>query len=433
VRDIAILSIVVACIWIAFYRPWLGLLALTVFGYMHLQGYATGFMQEFPVYKVQFVAVVAGMLLARQWRRPPLDWRLIGLFALWAYLLFTTYYAKVAWAAWPRFLEISKIFLALGLTLVLIDTRQKLFLLVVTIATSFALVTIKGGYWAVMTGFADRVYGPPLSQYYDNNLFAIAVVMNIPLLVLWLRETSNRPLRYALMVAIALSGAAALSSWSRGGLLALTSTILVLLWFTKRRYIAIPILVAALALAAVSLPDTWFERMHTIASYGQDASAQSRLDVWRIGITHALVFPITGVGLDGWHYAVVTMDWHNSYVEMMAEHGFIAFGLWCALLFGTIISLWRLAWEVRKSITLGWARNYGQLLGASLVAYAAGSMFLGLSYWDILYHLIVISVLLSTIVRTELEKAANAAAAVETSNKSVERSPERWAPRIPAV
>ena len=67
--------------------------------------------------------------------------------------------------------------------------------LIATIAASFALVTIKGGYWAVMTGFADRVYGPPNSQYYDNNLFAIAVIMNIPLLVLWLRETRTKPMR----------------------------------------------------------------------------------------------------------------------------------------------------------------------------------------------------------------------------------------------
>ena len=47
-----------------------------------------------------------------------------------------------------------------------------------------------------------------------------------------------------------------------------------------------------------------------------------------------------------------------------------------------------------------WVGNYSQMLTASLVAYATGSMFLGLSYWDILYHLIVIAVLLSALART---------------------------------
>jgi len=51
-----------------------------------------------------------------------------------------------------RFGEVTKIFFSLGLTLLVIDARQKLFFLIVTIAMSFALVTIKGIYWAVMTG-----------------------------------------------------------------------------------------------------------------------------------------------------------------------------------------------------------------------------------------------------------------------------------------
>jgi putative inorganic carbon (hco3(-)) transporter len=399
VRDLAILCIVVACVGLAFYRPWLGVLALAVFGYMHPQGYASGFAHDVPAYKVLFVAVVAALLLSRQWRSPPLDWRVYALLALWAYFLFTTYHAKAQWAAWPRFGEVSKVFLSLGLTLLLIDTRQKLFFLIATIATSFALVTIKGGYWAVMTGFADRVYGPPGSQYYDNNLFAIAVIMNIPLLVLWLRETRSKPMRYALTAVVALSGAAALSSWSRGALITLAATTLVLLWYSKRRYLMAPVLVAAVALAFFSLPETWFERMRSIASYQQDLSAQGRLDVWRVGIKHALIFPVTGVGLDGWRYAVVTMDWHNSYVEMMAEHGFIAFGLWCSLLFGTLVSLMRLARTAATRPDLAWAASYSQMLAASLVAYATGSMFLGLSYWDILYHLVVIAVLLSALAR----------------------------------
>jgi probable O-glycosylation ligase (exosortase A-associated) len=398
-RDLAVLAIVVACVGLAFYRPWLGVLALAVFAYLQPQSYASGLMREFPAYKLLFIAVVVAMVISKQWRPLPLDWRLFGLLVLWAYFLFTTYNAKVEWAAWPRFAEVAKIFLSLGLTLLLIDTRQKLFFLIVAIAVSFALVTIKGGYWAVMTGFSDRVYGPPKSQYYDNTAFAIAVVMNIPLLVLWLRETRNHALRYALMAVIGLSAAAALSSWSRGALIALVVTAAVLLWNSKRKYVMVPLLIAGVALALVSFPETWLARMHDIPAYEQDASAQARLDVWRVGITHALAFPITGVGLGGWHYAVVSMDWHNAYVQVMAEHGFIAFGLWCLIVFGTLVSLMRLARLAGRSPGLAWLRNYSQMLGASLIAYATGSMFLGLAYWDILYHIIVIAILLSEIAR----------------------------------
>ena len=424
-RDLAILCILIACVLVAFYRPWLGVLALAVFGYLQPQTYASGFMQTLPVYKILFGVAVVALLIKRQWRWPPRDWRVAALIALWAYFLFTTYHAKVQWAAWPRFGEISSIFLMVGLTLVLIDTRQKLFFLIVIIAVSFALVTIKGGYWAVMTGFADRVYGPPGSQYYDNNMFAVAVIMNIPLLVLWLRETRHQALRYALMAAIALSGAAALSSWSRGALISLGATTAVLLWYSKRKYLTILLLAGSIALAAVSLPEAWFERMQTIASHEHEGSAQSRLDVWQVGLKHAQLFPLTGVGADGWHYAVVTMDWHNAYVEMMAEHGFIAFGIWCLLLFGTMASLVRLGWRTGRSPEHSWVRNYSQMLTASLVAYASGSMFLGLSYWDILYQLVAVAILLSELARKEdLPEAISftAAAAVVTPRQA----PRPW-------
>ena len=43
----------------------------------------------------------------------------------------------------------------------LINTREKLYYLIITIAGSFGLIAVKGGIWAIMTGFSNRVYGPP--------------------------------------------------------------------------------------------------------------------------------------------------------------------------------------------------------------------------------------------------------------------------------
>ena len=69
--------------------------------------------------------------------------------------------------------------------------------------------------WAFLTGsMVLKVH-----SFYENNAFAVATVMAIPLLVLWLRETQNKYLRFALMGSIPLCMASALSSWSRGGLL----------------------------------------------------------------------------------------------------------------------------------------------------------------------------------------------------------------------
>jgi probable O-glycosylation ligase (exosortase A-associated) len=408
-RDLAIIGILAALLLAVFRRPWLGVLALAVAAYMQPPIYANGLMRGFPAYTVLSCGVAIAALLRRDdWQWPPHDWRLAVLLLLWGYFLFTTWYAAVyPPAAWRKFWEVSIVLASLVLTLLLINSREKLFYLLVTIATCIALVTVKGGLWAIMTGFGNIVFGPPTSQYFDNNLFAVLVVMNIPLLVLWLRETRNETLRYGLMLTIALSVAAVLGTWSRGGLLALGATILLLLWHSQRKFLALLFLLAAVGLTFVYLPQDWFARMQSIVTYEQDQSAMGRLELWEIGLGQALQHPLTGIGFDGWLVAAVRpgstrMNWHNAYVAIMAEHGFLAFAIWCSLLFGTIVSLTRLAWLSRRFPALAWAGDYSLMLRASLIAYAIGVLFEELAYWGILYQLLVIAVLLKQLALAEV-------------------------------
>lgn len=414
-RDLAVIGILAALLLAALRRPWLGALVLAVAAYLQPAIYATGSIRGFPVYTVLSCGVALAVLLHRnEWQWPPYDWRLTVLLLLWGYFLFTTWYAAVyPPAAWRKFWGVSIVLASLVLTLVLIDSREKLFYLLVTIATCIALVTVKGGLWAIMTGFGDLVFGPPTGQYFDNNLFAVLMVMNIPLLVLWLRETRNETLRYGLMLTIALSVAAVLGTWSRGGLLALGVTILLLLWHSQRKFLALLFLLAAMGLTFIYLPEDWFARMQSITTYEQDQSAMGRLELWKIGLDQALQHPLTGIGFDGWLIAVTKqggdtlMNWHNAYVAIMAEHGLLAFFLWCSLLFGTIVSLTRLAWLSRRDPALAWVGNYSLMLRASLIGYAIGVLFEELAYWGILYQLLVIAVLLRQLVLAEVAQVAN--------------------------
>lgn len=412
-RDLAVLSFLIACIVAAFRRPWLGVLALAVFSYMNPHSYAWGFMREFPAYQTLFIAVAIAFLVNGKDRQPlPKDWRVPAFFFLWFYFLMTTFDALVPKAAWPKLIEVSKIYLPFILTLWLINTREKLYYLIITIAGSIGLIAVKGGIWAIGTGFSYRVYGPPGTQFYENNAFAIATLMTIPLLILWLRETTNRKLKLVLMAAIPLAFASAISSHSRGALVTMGVLVPLLLWHSKRKYLAIPILLIGIGFGIQQLPEHWFERMQTLETYQEDESALGRLEAWRDGINYALRHPLTGAGFEGWRW-VTRRDWHSSYVEILAEHGVIAFALWFSLLFGTIISLTRILRRVRGLERMAWAQNWAQMLRASLVAYAVGTLFLGLSYWDIFYHLVFISVLFKKFVMEELETPEPVAVPVE--------------------
>jgi putative inorganic carbon (hco3(-)) transporter len=406
VRDLSLLVLLGALAGLAWWRPWLGVLGLAFLDVMHPQGYAAGFMREFPVFLLLFVVVVAAT--ARDyWRggtRPALflDWRIPLLLLLWGWFAVTTSQALNPWAAWPKLIEIGKQLPPLLLVLLLIDNRQKLLALNLVMALSIAVVVLKGGYWAVTTGFHDRVYGPPGSQYADNNEFAVAVAMGIPLLALWYRQAASHGLRLALAGAIVLGFAAALSSWSRGGMLSVAAVAFLLVWHSRRKWLALPLLLAGVGLVYVAFPEQWLARMAGLGAGEIDASARSRLEVWRLGWAHAQAHPLFGGGFQGWVYLSLPtgwpLDWHSAYVEMAAEHGFVGLGLWLGLLLGSLLALTRLIWLGRHR-RQPWLADHAAMLRASLAAYAVGAAFLGIAYWQLLYLLLASAILLARCAR----------------------------------
>jgi len=401
-RDIAVLILLMGAVVLAFRAPWYGVLALAVFGYLNPHTYAWGFSTTLPVYQVLFIAVAVSFLVNGKDRQPiPRDWRIPVFYLLWFYFVVTTLDAINPATAMPMLIKVSKIYLPLIFTLLLINTREKLYYLIIAIAVSFGLIAVKGGIFALGTGFSYHTLGPAGTHFGQNNEFAIATLMAIPLVILWRQETQSHTVKLALTGAVPLMFASAISSQSRGAAVTMVVLVPLLLWHGKRKYLAIPVLVVGLAIGAALLPETWFQRMETIETYEQDRSAMGRLRAWQDGIAYAFKNPITGGGFDSWAW-ITEREWHSAYVEALAEHGFVGLGLWLALLYGTLLSLTRLPRLTRNLPGMEWVANYSYMLRASLVAYAVGSLFLGITYWDLMYHLVFISVLVKKLALEDL-------------------------------
>lgn len=407
-RDISLLVMLLAMAWIAWRQPWLGVLGLVFVATAHPHGYVTGFMQGFPA----FLSLLAVVVLATVWQSvrqralPQVfwDWRLLLLALLWGHFVVTTALGMNPWAGWPRLLEVSKRLPLPLLILLLFDTREKLRWLLITIALSIAVVILKGGYWAVITGFQDRVYGPPGSQYSDNNYFAVATAMAIPLLVLWYRQSDHPALRGLIAALAALGFASALSSWSRGGLLGIGVVALLLIWHSRRPWLAAPLLLGGLGVILIGLPEAWFARMQTIATPALEGSAATRLELWRLGWDSALQHPWFGSGFGGWIYLTLptgaSLAWHSAYIELLAEHGFIGLGLWTGLVVGSVASLSWVIGRNRKRPASGLAEQ-AAMLRASLAAYLVGAAFLSIAYWELLLVLLACAILVSRFERAE--------------------------------
>ena len=400
-RDYVVLIFLAGCIYAALKKPWLGVLSLAVFSYLNPHAYAWGFVRSLPVYYVLFLVVAFRTFTAKDKDSIPKDWRITVFILLWIYFAITSTQAYFPDIAWQRFWFITKIYLPFFFTLVLINTRFKLYCLVVTIAASIGIVAVKGGLFAILHGFSARVYGPPATQFEENNAFAVAMLICIPLLLIWQRETCNSLFKKGILLAIPIIYAASLCSWSRGALITMTVLTLMLILNSKHKLLAIPLVIVGAFLVKDYLPQEWFGRMHTLETYQEDSSAMSRIQAWTDGWNHTLEHPFVGAGFDGWR-EVTQRDWHSSYVEMFSEHGFIAFGLWLSLIVGTLISMTTLPKKTFQVEEMEWVANYCFMLRASLICYMVGTAFLGLSYWDLLYHLIFIAVLVKKIALEEL-------------------------------
>jgi len=406
-RDIVVLIFLIACIIAAIRKPWHGVLSLAIFSYMNPHAFAWGFVRTLPVFQILFLVVAFSTLFTKDKQALPKDWRIPVFFLLWFYFVITTTQAYFPGIAWAKLIFISKVYIPFIFTLLLINTREKLYYLIITIGISIGFLAVKGGIFAILHGFSYRIYGPPGTQFTENNAFAIAVLISIPLLLIWRQQTPRLLFKNGITLSIPIIYACSLSSWSRGALITMAVLTLILIRHSKHKFLAIPLVLVGASLAIPYLPAEWTGRMHTLETYQQDSSAMSRIKIWKDGWNHTLEHPFVGSGFEGWMY-VGDRDWHSSYVEMFSEHGFIAFGLWLSLILGTLISLTRLPKLTKNIDGMEWVENYSFMLRTSLICYMVGTTFLGLSYWDLLYHLIFISVLVKKFALEELaEKTKN--------------------------
>jgi probable O-glycosylation ligase (exosortase A-associated) len=347
-----------------------------------------------PVYFIVFIATVLGTYFSAK-DREPFPWtretKLFALLLAW-YTLTTFWDPDFPYAAREKWSLVMKIYMGIFPTFLLINSRERLRWLVMTIALSFGLIGLKGGIFAAGTGFHYRVWGPEGTFYGGNNEIALALNISLPLIMLCARETENRNAKLFFYTVFGFSICSIISSWSRGGLLTLCAVLGAMVLCGRRKWISVPLIFMAIMFALPNLPQEWFTRMETIKTYEDDQSAQSRFIAWHYAIDKAVEHPLTGGGFETFQDAWV--DAHSGYFKILGEHGFFALALWLSLLFGTMIALERLRLQVILYDSVAWIKEYARAFQISLLGYAVGGCFLNVAYWDIFYHLVALTVVL---------------------------------------
>lgn len=403
-RDLIVLAFTFGSALLGLTRPWMGVLALAILGYLNPHRYAFGFSRSFPVYFIVFIATAAGILFNSS-DRQPFPWTretVLFLLLLAWFTLTTLLFPDVPSAAKDQWIKVMKIYIGIFPTFFLINSRERLRWLVLVIAISFGLIGIKGGIFALGTGFQHRVWGPDGTFYGGNNEIAMAFNIMLPFFLLCAKETDRPIIKYFFYGAFFFSVCSILSTWSRGALITICAVLIALVLNSKRKWLAIPLVAAGVFFFIPKLPEEWFTRMETIQTYEQDASAMGRIGAWKYAIGRAVAHPLTGGGFETFQNYI--RDVHSAYFEILGEHGFVALGLWLSLLFGTMIALQRLRKQASRVEGFSWIPDYARAIQIALFGYAVGGAFLGTAYWDLFYHMVALCVVMKVLLRKGIQE-----------------------------
>ena len=405
-RDLLVASILFASLPFVLKRPFLGILMLAGLGYLNPHRLCYGFIYSFPVVQLMVVFTLVGMLMSKEAKR--MIWsREIALLAIFvAWMGITTTQAFYGALAFDQYIKVIKIQILTVMTLLMLTTPQRVHFFIWVVVMSLSFYGVKGGIFTIVNGGAYRVQGPTGTFIDGNNELALALVMTIPLIrYLQLTETRKK-VKTFLVVVMVLTIIAAFGSQSRGALVALIVTGAIF-WMKSRNKIPTAIYIGVAAGIALSImPPEWFARMSTIQTHEQDLSAIGRTNAWWTAFNIANS-RIVGGGFETWGWAVFQMyapdpdnvrDVHSVYFEILGEHGWIGLAMFLTLLGMT----WRTGSAVirfgKQNPDALWARDLASMIQVSMVGYLSAGAFLGLAYFDYIYHLIAVMVVLHALV-----------------------------------
>jgi len=408
-RDFLVLAIIIGGVPVAVLRPFIGILLWSWVSYMNPHRLTWGIAYNFPAAQAIGAGTILGFLFTKDRVRLPVERESILLLFLWGLFTITTILSIVPDDAWPAFEQVSKILLMTCITMMLLTTHSRLRLFLLVIALSVGFFGFKGGIFSLRTHGADRVYGPPESFIEDNNDFALATVMIIPILFYMAREIPKKWFRIGLRVTGILSIVSVIFTYSRGGFLGLSAVGAVSLLKSKKKLLATVLIVIAIVAGFAVIPGQWFDRMGTIGDMDEE-SAAGRINAWHYAWNLAVDrFPIGG-GFQAFtpdlflRYAPDPLNFHAAhsiYFEMLGDQGFVGLALFLTLLFSTLLSLQGMRRRYGGNPATKWVGDYADMLQICLVGYMASGAFLGRAYFDLSYHLIAAAIVLKVIARKE--------------------------------
>lgn len=413
-RDIVLALFIFGTIPFILARPYVGLLVWSWLGYMNPNRLCYGFANSFPWVMLVAIVTLLALAFSGERKRIPLSTVSVLLFAFLVWAGLTTAFAAQPAAALEKYEEFAKILVMVFVTLVLVNTRERMQGLMWIIIASLGFYGVKGGVFTALGGGANHVFGPPASFIADNNALALALSMTIPLMRYLQLHSTRKVVRWGLTAAMLLSGVAVLGTYSRGGLISLV-VVAGALFVKSRQRLAVVLVMLVVGLTAWHfMPEQWTARMGTLHDASQTASGETRIQSWEFATAVAIHHPVFAGGFEVYRDTEMWRNLgpegaspraiHSIYFRMLGEQGFIGLGLFLALLSASWRNCARVRRLARDELRLRWAFDLASMLQVTLLAYMTAGAFLPMPYFDLSWQLMALTALLSGLVVREVDE-----------------------------
>ncbi len=414
--DVILIGAVGVCTIIALTNPTFGVLVFVCLGFLNPHSMTWGLGRTLRLSMFVAIATIVGYVFSSEPKRLPMHRETVILLGLWAVFASSTLFAFER--ALPHLILMSKIFLMILVSSMLINTQQKLQQLIRVIALSLGFYGAKGGIFFFATGGHELVFGPADSFLAANNSIGLALAMNVPLLV-YLRKTETNPwLRQTVTAMLVLSYPTTLGTYSRGAWMGLAVVTALLTLKSKYRFTVIPaigiLVLVALPFVGQLIPQRAVDRYDLLVNFEEDSSAQSRFWNWEFCQRVAMANPVLGAGFDFYgvdayatYFPEFLERWpgkvwscHSSWLTVLSEHGVLGFALWISLLVACFLSLRGIRRARQANSSEASQRALlATAVQASLIAFLIVGTFIDAAYFDMLYYLVAVIVILKEIIR----------------------------------
>lgn len=310
-------------------------------------------------------------------------------FLAWSY--FGAYFPPNQFLAWDYVERIAKIIIPLlvGLTLITSTRELKMLAWTIVIAQGYVAFELNSYYFSGYNVLQYEGFGGM-----DNNSAAIALVTGSGI-AFFLGLNAEKLWQKGLAFGLCLFMAhAVLFSFSRGGALGLLVTgiaIAVVIPKTPKTWGLL--LVTAIMASVLAGPEVRARFMTAFSKQdGQrEASAQSRVDLWKDCWDVMTKRPIMGIGPNHWPEIAADYGWphgkeaHSLWMQTGAELGFVGLSLYLGYYLLCIFQLWMLTWK-STVVEDEWYKHTARMALAGLCGFVVSASFVSIEALEIPYY-----------------------------------------------